>query len=89
MMLGEESQPGNIRGDRVLNMCHRRSLLSDDSVFAKSNSQNFLWHSTNSGKEEDFMFPARTHPCNNVRMNGLTLNYKQLRLDCGLLQKLS
>lgn len=85
----EASQCGNTGGDRVLNVCHRRSLRSDDSVFARSNSQNFLWRWTSSGKEEDFMFPARTHPCNNVRMNGPILNYKQLRRGCGLLQKLS
>lgn len=85
----EASQCGNTGGDRVLNVRHRRSLHSYDSVFARSNSQNFLWHCTSSGREEDFAFPARMHPCNNVRMNSLTLNYKQLRLGCGLLQKLS
>lgn len=73
MTFGEASQCGNTGGDRVLNVCHRRLLHSDDSVFARSNSQNFLWRWTSSGKEEDFVFPARTHPCNNVRMYGLTL----------------
>lgn len=83
------SQCRSAGGDSVLNVRHRRSLYSDDSVFARSNSQNFLWLWTSSGKEEDFVFPARTHPCNNVRMNGLTLHYKQFGLVCGLLQKLS
>lgn len=40
----EASQHGNTGGDRVLNVRHGRSLHADDSMFARSNSQNFLWH---------------------------------------------